>query len=257
MKYCELNFEDLKKLDAKKIYILIPVGCIEVHGPNLPLGSDTFLAEAFADLIGKKIESIIMPTISYGYSAITKEIHGTISVDIEIVANYITRIIYNLIELRFEKFVIINIHKDNDLAIKLVLDKIFEEYNIPILYINPFLDYKDIDKKVFSNDRNSYKETSLIWASQKILGGEWSYGNVDLKGPRYKKPIFLKKLLDTGYIKYKYINEMQHISPERYYSLEEGTKYMELVVSKVIKNISFLDKYIKFLKKTNGQKSNS
>ncbi len=249
MKYSELNFSSLKKFDVKEKFVLIPVGCMEVHGPNLPFGTDTYLAEAFVSLLEEKIDSIIMPTVSYGHSAVTKDIYGTISVDLESLSSYIQDIINNLIQLKFEKIVIINIHKDNDLAIKLAVSKIFDNYNVPVLYINPFLDFCKLDREVFSIARTSYKETSLILASLKILKKKYNNVKVDTSKNKYAKPTFLKKLLEIGYIKYKYFNEMQHIRPENDPSEEEGINYMELVISEIGKKICYLEEYIDFLRK--------
>ena len=248
MKYSDLNFDSIKKLN-KKEFVLIPLGSIEVHGPNLPFGSDIYIAEAFAYLIEKKIRSIIMPSISYGYANITKNIFGTISIDFSVLASYIYNIINNLINLRFEKIIIISIHKDNDLAIKLALTKIFEETNMPVLYINPYNDFSKFDDLIFSIQDNSYKETSLILASLELLNKKEIVGEFRFPEHKYKKPSFLKNLLDIGYIKYEYINEMEHINPEKNASAEEGKKYMNMVVDEITSKIDYLEDYINFLKK--------
>jgi len=248
MKYSDLNFDSINKLD-KKEFILIPVGSIEVHGPHLPFGSDICIAEAFACLIEKKISSVIMPSISYGYANITKNIFGTISIDFGILASYIYNIINNLINLGFEKIIIISIHKDNDLTIKLALTRIFEETNIPVLYINPYNDFSKFDDLVFSIRDNSYKETSLILASLELLNKKEIIGEIRLPEHKYKKPPFLKNLLDIGYIRYEYINEMEHINPEKKASAEEGKKYMNMVVNEITGKIDYLEDYINFLKK--------
>ena len=200
MEYSDLNFDSINNLN-KKEFILIPVGSIEVHGPHLPFGSDIYIAEAFAYLIEKKISSIIMPSISYGYANITKNIFGTISIDFSILTSYIYNIINNLINLGFEKIIIINIHKDNDLTIKLALTRIFEETNMPVLYINPYNDFTKFDDLVFSIRYNSYKETSLILASLELLSKKEIIGKIRLPEHKYKKPPFLKNLLDIGYIR--------------------------------------------------------
>lgn len=244
MKYSDLNFDSINKLNKKEL-ILIPVGSIEVHGPHLPLGSDLYIAEAFAYLIGEKIRSIIMPSISYGYANITKNIFGTISIDFSILASYIYNIINNLINLGFEKIIIINIHKDNDLTIKLALTKIFEETNMPVLYINPYNGFSKFDELVFSIRDNSYKETSLILASLELLNKKEIVGEIRLPEHKYKKPSFLKNLLDIGYIRYEYTNEMEHINPEKKASAEEGKKYMNMVVDEITSKIDYLEDYIK------------
>jgi creatinine amidohydrolase/Fe(II)-dependent formamide hydrolase-like protein len=256
MKYSELNFYSLKNLNIEKKFVLIPIGCMEVHGPVLPFGSDVYIAEAFVSLLEKKIDSIVMPTISYGYSAVTKEIYGTLSIDLEILSNYLKNIIYNLIKLKLKKIIIINIHKDNDLVIKLAINSIFEEFKVPVLYINPFLDFAELDKEIFSKERNSYKETSLILASLRILKQKYKNEKIDIPKNIYKKPIFLKKLLEIGYVKYTYTNEMQHINPEKNPSEKEGIIYMKSVVSEIEKKIHYLEEYINFLKKIDEEQKN-
>lgn len=247
MEYSDLNFDSLKKLD-KKEFVLIPIGSIETHGPNLPFGSDTYIIEAFINLIEKKISSIIMPPISYGNANTTKSIFGTISIDLSIAESFIYNIINNLINLGFEKIIIVNIHKDNDLPIKLSLTKIFEENNIPILYINPYNDFSKFDT-IFSIQDNSYKETSLILASLELLNKKKIVGKIRFPEHKCKKPYFLENLLDIGYIRYKYINEMEHINPEKKASAEEGMKYMNEAVKEIVGKIDCLEDYIIFLKK--------
>jgi len=247
MKYSDLNFDSIKKL-TKKEFVLVPVGCMEVHGPNLPLGSDLYIAEAFAYLIGEKTKSIIMPSVSYGYADVTKNIFGTISMDFGILAAYLCNIMDNLISLGFEKIIIINIHKDNDLAIKTALTKIFKETNMPVLYINPYNDFSKFDDLVFSNKDNSYKETSLLLASLEMQNRKEIIGEIRFPEHKYEKPSFLKNLQDIGYIRYGYTNEMQHVNPEKEASAEEGKKYMDMVVDEITGKIDCLEEYINFLK---------
>jgi creatinine amidohydrolase/Fe(II)-dependent formamide hydrolase-like protein len=247
MKYSDLNFDSIKRL-SKKEFVLIPVGCMEVHGPNLPLGSDLYIAEAFAALIGEKVKSIIMPSVSYGYADVTKNIFGTISMDFAVLTAYLCNIIDNLVNSGFEKIVIINIHKDNDLAIKTALTKIFEEKNIPVLYLNPYNDFLKFNDLVFSSKDNSYKETSLILASLELLNKKEVVGELRSPEHKYEKPSFLKNLQDIGYIRYGYNSEMQHINPEKMASVEEGKKYMDMVVDEITGKVNFLEEYASFLK---------
>jgi creatinine amidohydrolase len=247
MKYSELNFDSIKKL-SKKEFVIIPVGCMEVHGPNLPLGSDLYIAEAFATLIGERVKSVIMPSVSYGHADVTKNISGTISMDFGVLTAYLCNIMDNLISTGFEKIVIINIHKDNDLAIKTALARIFVEKNMPVLYLNPYNDFLKFNDLVFGNKDNSYKETALILASLEILGKKYVIGEIRLPEHKYEKPSFLKNLQEIGYIRYGYNSEMQHINPEKTASAEEGKKYIGMVVDEIISKIDFLEEYLSFLK---------
>ena len=41
-----LNREELRKLAEENTLVLIPLGATEQHGPHLPTGTDSMLAEA-------------------------------------------------------------------------------------------------------------------------------------------------------------------------------------------------------------------
>ena len=249
MNYSEINFDILKDIDKKEKYVIIPVGTIEVHGPHLPFGTDLYIAEAFSYELGKKIDSIIMPPVYYSYSGTTSNIDGTISVGIDSISDYLCNIIKSLIRSNFEKIIVINIHKDNDPIIKLALAKIFEEHALPVLYINPYSDYSELVEKIFSGRSNSYKETSILLASLKILNKKGLIGKIRLPdGIRIQKQKFVEKLLKIGYIRYKHINEIQHIPPVKDASAGEGLKYIKEVINIVFSSISYLKEYINYLK---------
>jgi creatinine amidohydrolase/Fe(II)-dependent formamide hydrolase-like protein len=247
MKYEELNYDVLTGLD-KKEFVFIPVGSIEVHGPSLPFGSDTYVVNAFISLIESKIKSIIMNPVTYGYAAITKSINGTISIDLNTASAYMHDIIKSIIALGFEKIIILNIHKDNDLPIKLAIEQIFNEDNLPVLYINPYLDFSKFDESIFSSKDNSYKETSLILASLELLNRQYLAGKIRLPEYKHEKPDCLKKLLEISYVKYKFSNEMEHVNPEISASAEEGRKYINKVVDEIKLKINNLEEYISLLK---------
>jgi creatinine amidohydrolase/Fe(II)-dependent formamide hydrolase-like protein len=248
LEYINLSFESLKKINPNDITILLPIGTLEVHGPSLPLGTDIYIAEAFSFLIGQKIESIILPSIYYSYSGVTKKIYGTISIDIEVTSNYIENILRNLIKLKFKKILIINIHKDNDPLIKLTISKIFDKTNIPVMYINPYNNFSKLDSIIFSKSSNSYKETSLVLASLKILNKQFEIKKTNNKKVGYKKPVFIQKLNNIGFIRFDYKNEFEHISPENEVSVDEGIKYMEVARDEVLKEFKYMDDYLKYLK---------
>ena len=57
-----------KKIRGTKLSAIIPVGSIEQHGAHLPITTDSEIVTEIANRIGKKIGSIILPTITYGVS---------------------------------------------------------------------------------------------------------------------------------------------------------------------------------------------
>lgn len=46
--------------------VIIPVGSTEQHGPHLPLGVDTYIAEGISEILAEKTGAIVAPAFSYG-----------------------------------------------------------------------------------------------------------------------------------------------------------------------------------------------
>ena len=60
---------DLRKMIKKKRQIgIIPVGSIEQHGPHLPISTDSDIVTEIASRLSKRINGILLPTITYGIS---------------------------------------------------------------------------------------------------------------------------------------------------------------------------------------------
>jgi creatinine amidohydrolase/Fe(II)-dependent formamide hydrolase-like protein len=62
--------------------LLLPVGSCVQHGPHLPLGTDTIIAERLAEDVARRTGLLMAPTVAYGVSARRdREYAGTASLD--------------------------------------------------------------------------------------------------------------------------------------------------------------------------------
>ncbi len=53
-KWHELTGPDVAALARETQVALLPVGCVEMHGPHLPTGTDAIQAEGIAELIAAR-----------------------------------------------------------------------------------------------------------------------------------------------------------------------------------------------------------
>lgn len=153
------EFNERKDKDV----VILPVGSVEQHGPHLPLFTDTIISEGFANLLGDKVNGIVMPSINYGYKSQPASgggplFPGTIDLNGTTLINLVKDIIEELIRDGVRKIALVNSHFENqaflleaidlvsknmpantkiimmswwDLITQNTIDKIFDEIEFP------------------------------------------------------------------------------------------------------------------------------
>src|SRR5437899_12179066 len=85
----EIPFPEVSRLAGSgRSLVILPVGVVEEHGAHLPLGRDSFAAEAYAEaaaphLAAKGYAVVLAPTISSGVAAAAVDFLGTLSLEPE------------------------------------------------------------------------------------------------------------------------------------------------------------------------------
>ena len=85
-KWQELSGPEVAALARKTNVALLPIGCVEMHGPHMPTGADGYEAEGMAELIAEREPAIIMPTLFYNINDEMTCYPGTISMSPELMA---------------------------------------------------------------------------------------------------------------------------------------------------------------------------
>lgn len=68
MRYERLRPGQIADAIARRLPLLMPVGVIEYHGPQNPVGVDSLIAQGLAHEVERRVECVIAPTIFYGYT---------------------------------------------------------------------------------------------------------------------------------------------------------------------------------------------
>lgn len=116
----KIPFPEVARLArAGKALVILPVGVVEEHGAHLPLGVDSFAAEAYAIAAAPHIEEkgydvIVAPTINYGVAHQALNFPGTLTLQPETLKSLVVDIGRSLAKHGFERLVILNGHRDLD-----------------------------------------------------------------------------------------------------------------------------------------------
>lgn len=107
---------------------ILPIGSCEQHGPHLPLGTDTLLAEYLAEKISEKVPSVIFPSVEFGYSWVWKELPGTLTLSQEAFKQVVMECAESMIRMGFKRILLVNGHDSNKTALKYILRDLSEKY---------------------------------------------------------------------------------------------------------------------------------
>lgn len=66
MRLADMTWQEAREYLDGHDALIVPVGTCEQHGPHLPLGCDTLIADAFADRISEATGVPVAPTLAYG-----------------------------------------------------------------------------------------------------------------------------------------------------------------------------------------------
>lgn len=135
----ELNQEDAAKIIGDGAIALLPMGATEVHGNHLPLGTDSFLAQAVAAKVAERLgeaNSIVLPCLPYGQVWSLRSTAGTVDIPDPVLTPFLVNIAMSLYRAGVRKFGFINAHVGNYPAIKAAMREIWAQCDMKVYAFN-------------------------------------------------------------------------------------------------------------------------
>jgi creatinine amidohydrolase len=112
--------------DAQGIAV-IPVGAVEIHGPHLPVGTDTAEAYAIALRAAEAAGVLVTPPIWFGNSRLFLDFPGTVSVRPEVLKDFIKDVALSLVRHGFNTIIILDGHGGNYGILDLLVEELHLE----------------------------------------------------------------------------------------------------------------------------------
>jgi creatinine amidohydrolase len=109
----DLASPDVRDLIARSSIAVIPLGSTEQHGPHLPSGTDTFVAELIAIEVASQLDALYVPFGPYGVTPIHAGHPGTISLRRSTFEALLTDMLEELTDMGVKTFVLVNWHEGN------------------------------------------------------------------------------------------------------------------------------------------------
>lgn len=229
------KFLSFQQIDKNKLPVLF-IGSLEQHGPFLPLGTDSLIAEKLAEELEKKFSEkiLILPTLFYGCSKEHLGFSGTISIEFLSYMSFLKDILSSLISSGFKKILIVTTHGGNNEAGKLIQVDWNYTHQEKIEFINIF--DENLKKKVVElfggYDKHAGSAESSLMAylyPELVKAGIKEDKSFAVDATGLYKLYSSKELSNTGIFNY---------SPKVEFNPDKGKKLFEFLVNKLSSSVT-------------------
>lgn len=130
----EMSWREVEAARDRGAAVLVPMGSTEEHGPHAPTG-DFVIAEEIAVRVARRTDSVVVPTIPFGYSEYFRHYPGTITLQPETLAAVVGDTVACLLDQGFRHLILVNGHKGNDVVLMPLIRRLRRErgWLIPIV----------------------------------------------------------------------------------------------------------------------------
>jgi len=146
---------------------ILPVGSMEMHGPQLPLGTDTVVAEAVCRMAAPAMHGTVFDTISYTWPGGTKYSVPTVSMTMDMETRYTRMVCDQLLRCGFHRIYLVQLHGPGIPLMRLARE-FFEETAVPLAFFG-LLRMPDNGRKECEQAGAAW-EASMCAAAAKFLG---------------------------------------------------------------------------------------
>ncbi len=123
----DMTWPEVQDLLIRSDVVIIPVGALEQHGPQGPIGTDFYNGTAQAELIAQQTDALVAPILLPGNSPYHMGFPGTITLSTETIERVYFEAAQSLIAHGFRRFVLLNAHGGNAATTRFIVDRINQE----------------------------------------------------------------------------------------------------------------------------------
>lgn len=142
--YRDLTRWEMEQIDKEKTIVVIPLGAIEQHGSQAPLGTDTIIAEAMVEEIKKQMIAIgredfpmlMFPVMPIGLSTEHKNFCGSITFKPDTYYHVLYDIAASLAHHGFKKLAFLICHGGNAPIVQVLSRELRSEMGISPFYLS-------------------------------------------------------------------------------------------------------------------------
>ena len=180
--YRDLTRWEMEQVDRENTIVLIPLGALEQHGNQAPLGTDDIIAEAMSQEIKKALEAegeedfpmLLFPVIPVGLSTEHKNFCGSITFKPDTYYHILYDICVSLAHHGFQKIAFLICHGGNAPVVQILSRELRSELGIsPFILSSGAFSHPDVKATISEGNiwdfHGGEMETSMVMAVDESL----------------------------------------------------------------------------------------
>jgi creatinine amidohydrolase len=164
-RFASLSWAEVAEMEREKRLILIPLGSTEQEGTHLPLGVDTYVAEAVANAVAEATDCLVAPSLPVGYSEWFLEFPGTISLKMETLIAVLREYLTSLIHHGFRRFIFVNGHGGNAPAVDVVAREFKLKHDVDVAMVQIWKVVNSLAKDIPDLKENVFRHAGEFMTS--------------------------------------------------------------------------------------------
>ena len=210
-----MSSREVQKYLRRNDMVILPVGCFEMHGPDIPLACDALVAWATAILLAESWKCLALPPVYYTFPGATGPWPGTVDLPISVTQSYVAGIVEALVKNGFKRVVIQCAHAPLRWTLECVVRDVFQRTGVvAILLGGKAMGRGDLVKKALGFPGG---EDVSVLGALKVLGLHGAYDpSSKVSRPGGSPFASLRKLTELGAAPpWTYSRDYQHTGIRR------------------------------------------
>lgn len=164
-----MSWTDFREAMTETDIVILPTGVMEEHGPHLPLGTDTIIAEHCARLIGEEARVPVAPVMTHGYAANVRSFPGSTSLDPDTYLKLMLAYCGSLIRHGARRFLVISGHGGNSPVLEMLAGTLYDRHGALTFANDWWSVLPQLNPEYNCKDHGGYFETSMLMAAREDL----------------------------------------------------------------------------------------
>jgi creatinine amidohydrolase len=134
------NFSDLTQPEIaeqfkKNPLVILPAGSVEQHGPHLPAGTDSFVANLISEELASRMDGLVLPAPTIGVTPMHMPYEGTITFTPDTYMRVVTEICASTAVHAAKSLLIVNWHEGNIASLAIAAEDLHRKHGMSVLTV--------------------------------------------------------------------------------------------------------------------------